>query len=513
MSKINAEISQLIDKDGNRPRSNVDALKLHSFYSNLPIYRNKYDWKVPLWTKEELTNLHLRVKIKIIDLITSELDIIPPKMTYFERERYKYLLNPLSSKELYHIYLNYHMSCVARALHSLIHSDSYETIKKKMENSSNKPLDVLKGVLDADKSAHLDPDSINLGTFWSSVTDDLNEGCKGVTHFKISMDCCTKFLNSTSDGQLITDVDNETASAIRKFVSDIPDKDTLMVNAVANAESLGVTVYQYMRVLLRKKQTSKWTQEEDAKLSQEVLRELGADNDFIEVSEVSPKTRGFPWKSISRAIRTKTPEQCRLRWRNLSKKSLEDVPFNELEFLKLKLLFSAFGPKWSKIASLLPNRNAVQCRNKLLSKSLKNNKGVLMDILERTKKALADGNAKKIPITDKHWKGIDPLGVKLVRIVKLIPDPLLLSILRDFYDSNELESRIDAIVNGSSKVYEKCSGTDVYITSEYLRQLASGQDSKVTNIILSTTSKLVKELLQVSLYAKIIAITEKCRTI
>lgn len=68
------------------------------------------------------------------------------------------------------------------------------------------------------------------------------------------------------------------------------------------------------------------------------------------------------WVKISAALRSRTPKQCRERWHQNLKPSLNHTPISPEEGEIIERLVSAMGKRWAEIARQLPNRsdNAVK---------------------------------------------------------------------------------------------------------------------------------------------------------
>jgi hypothetical protein len=99
-----------------------------------------------------------------------------------------------------------------------------------------------------------------------------------------------------------------------------------------------------------------WSQEEDQRLAELV------------------KIYGENWKVVSKIIRNRTSRQCNHHWtRVLAKRTEIDPLTNEVskvglwaeeEDLKLLKEYEAVGPKWQKISTAIPGRNARQCEKR-----------------------------------------------------------------------------------------------------------------------------------------------------
>ena len=126
-------------------------------------------------------------------------------------------------------------------------------------------------------------------------------------------------------------------------------------NSLANAQH-----NMQSRKIEKKKATCVYTtffsKEEDIKLMK-LIDFLGKDN----------------WILIAQAMGTKSPRQCKDRWHNyLNPKGATNSWTIEEDTLLTKL-YSTYGPKWKKIAQLIPGRsiNSIRNRWKLLLKQSK----------------------------------------------------------------------------------------------------------------------------------------------
>ncbi|EAY07271.1 Myb-like DNA-binding domain containing protein [Trichomonas vaginalis G3] len=96
---------------------------------------------------------------------------------------------------------------------------------------------------------------------------------------------------------------------------------------------------------------SKFTKEEDAKLLQLV-------ND-------SGKTPN--WRSISIAMETRTPRQCRERYQNYLRPNIEHTLWTAEEDQLLLQQYEIHGNKWNLIAKTMKGRTGNTIRNRFLS--------------------------------------------------------------------------------------------------------------------------------------------------
>lgn len=215
----NKEISQLIGTDGVRPSSNLDSCRLHSFYSNLPLYRKKYDWNVPKWTESDLVKLHKLVRTTVISHLSEKIDELTDKLTYIENKRLSEILKLLSSRLLYLIYLNFDFSILARKLANLVISDEYDQFLQSLLHSYS----VYKGFESIYLPNRPKFQGLDLSVFWDTVASSFNSDLKGNMANKLSTDCCIKFINSTSSGVLLTDVSPSDFQRIEQFLTESHD--------------------------------------------------------------------------------------------------------------------------------------------------------------------------------------------------------------------------------------------------------------------------------------------------
>lgn len=70
------------------------------------------------------------------------------------------------------------------------------------------------------------------------------------------------------------------------------------------------------------------------------------------------------WKSISAAMRTRSPRQCRERYRNYLNPNIEHSEWTKEEDQTILNLFSIYGKQWKKISLSLPGRTGNSIRNR-----------------------------------------------------------------------------------------------------------------------------------------------------
>jgi hypothetical protein len=96
--------------------------------------------------------------------------------------------------------------------------------------------------------------------------------------------------------------------------------------------------------------TGRWTQDEDDNLK-----------------EAAEKYRGQNWEAVSMLVPSRTPRQCRDRWRNALDPSVDMAMartghWTAEEDIKLKKAVQKYGGKnWTAIAEMVPDRRSTQC--------------------------------------------------------------------------------------------------------------------------------------------------------
>lgn len=93
---------------------------------------------------------------------------------------------------------------------------------------------------------------------------------------------------------------------------------------------------------------SKFTAEEDIRLKQ-----------LVESTE-GPVS----WKEISRMMVTRTPRQCRERYKNYLRDELKHENWTEKEDQLIMQFYNQYGKKWNIIARYLPGRTSNSIRNR-----------------------------------------------------------------------------------------------------------------------------------------------------
>lgn len=109
-----------------------------------------------------------------------------------------------------------------------------------------------------------------------------------------------------------------------------------------------------------------WTKQEDELLLKQVeniLKESDIDElEQYKKSFVLPK--GFPWRTVNKAFKDRTPNQCRERFMNSLKPCINTSDWSEIEDEALKLLHEKYPGSWTTLAGFLPARtaNAIKLR-------------------------------------------------------------------------------------------------------------------------------------------------------
>ena len=118
----------------------------------------------------------------------------------------------------------------------------------------------------------------------------------------------------------------------------------------ASVSNFNQFVIQFNSMQQKKKpQTTarhKFTPEEDQKLKQ-LVAELGENE----------------WSEVANRLGTRSPRQCRERFRNYLAPNLKNDPWTEEEDRLLIEKHKEFGTKWSVIAAYFPDRSDVNIKN------------------------------------------------------------------------------------------------------------------------------------------------------
>jgi hypothetical protein len=70
------------------------------------------------------------------------------------------------------------------------------------------------------------------------------------------------------------------------------------------------------------------------------------------------------WIAISQRLGTRTPRQCRERWRHYLKPVIKRSEWTDLEDRILEQEHENLGPRWSLLAAFLPGRTEVNIKNR-----------------------------------------------------------------------------------------------------------------------------------------------------
>lgn len=82
------------------------------------------------------------------------------------------------------------------------------------------------------------------------------------------------------------------------------------------------------------------------------------------------------WKEISAHLENRTPRQCRERWTHYLSPDVATSPWTAEDDRILEEKYREFGGKWTKIKEFLPNKTAINIKNRyslLKRKKMKRN--------------------------------------------------------------------------------------------------------------------------------------------
>jgi len=106
--------------------------------------------------------------------------------------------------------------------------------------------------------------------------------------------------------------------------------------------------------MIKVRQTSKWSEEDD--------------NELIQLVEQEINQAKIGWELIaSKLSNPRRGKQCRERWRNQLDPNLTHQPFTAEEDQKIIEIVNEFGRKWSYLAELLPGRSENGIKNRFYS--------------------------------------------------------------------------------------------------------------------------------------------------
>jgi hypothetical protein len=106
------------------------------------------------------------------------------------------------------------------------------------------------------------------------------------------------------------------------------------------------------------------------------------------------------WPKITEIIPHRTPKQCRERWLNNLDPAITKSPWTAEEDRLIFEAYVKYGPKWSKIAPLIPGRsdNAIKNRwNASISKRMALSEGGQPELLTNRKRKYTRRNQKRPP--------------------------------------------------------------------------------------------------------------------
>lgn len=103
-----------------------------------------------------------------------------------------------------------------------------------------------------------------------------------------------------------------------------------------------------------------WTQEEDEGLLQAVLKVTGTAVGAWGASDTPSTTE---WSEVVRLVPGRSKKQCRERWDNKVNPGISPDEWTTQEILRVFSFHRKHGNKWRNIASEMPGRTALQCRN------------------------------------------------------------------------------------------------------------------------------------------------------
>ncbi|KAK1443637.1 hypothetical protein BgAZ_205130 [Babesia gibsoni] len=476
------DISQLVDARGRRPASNQDAIKLYSFSASLPMYRRKYDWKVPVWSSDSVKCLHMSVRKELTTDIATGPGGLDSNLDHQQLSQAAHLFKTITVRTLYATYLSYGIALMKDATVALIKSDDFPTIMNQIVDNPESFEGIFAKVVEKCVKEHqtdepnMPParDDYDLGALWARIADQVNLNSKSAKN-KIASECWAIFLNSTCDGDVIRSVSKQQVKQVHELLSNKKSKNSKL-RYVDIANELGLTPYQVLKAASIPEATSnaRWSEEEDERLLQFVQRQENAHTSGVK------RSSAICWKTVSRHMGNKTNEQCRLRWRTIAHSTLRDYPFEDHQLYMLQILHTAYGDNWQKIANLIPGKLAHQCRTKFLSALSQPDREEYVKYYMDLKNAIANKNPS-INVR-KCWCRIDWLGMRLLKIASLTKNAAILIALHEFYGTEEIERRISmAYTSRRLKKGEDVNGFDVFILSEYLMKTASQMVRKIVN--------------------------------
>ncbi|KAF5388747.1 hypothetical protein D9757_004764 [Collybiopsis confluens] len=145
---------------------------------------------------------------------------------------------------------------------------------------------------------------------------------------------------------------------------------------------------------LQSRQRRNWTLEEDRQLLE-----------AIKIEEPDSITKPSNWCAISKHVQNRTNKDCRKRWLSMHDGALIKTTkgsWSKEEDEQLRTAVESRGPRWCKVAEMVPGRNSDQCSKRW--------KDTLDPSIDRSKWSLEDDQ--------QLLQAVDQLGRKWTRIVK-----------------------------------------------------------------------------------------------
>lgn len=102
--------------------------------------------------------------------------------------------------------------------------------------------------------------------------------------------------------------------------------------------------------------------------AQIVYRKLWSEQDDELLSSLVHKYGKGNWKKLAEHVPGKTATQCSQRWRKALDPNIIKGKWSSEEDEKLRRAVATYGPKWRKIASVIPGRTGKQCRDRYTSR-------------------------------------------------------------------------------------------------------------------------------------------------
>ncbi|GBG24495.1 Transcription factor MYB3R-2 [Hondaea fermentalgiana] len=168
--------------------------------------------------------------------------------------------------------------------------------------------------------------------------------------------------------------------------------------------------------------------------AQIVYRKLWSEHDDELLFSLVRKHGKGNWKKLAEFIPGKTATQCSQRWRKALDPDIIKGKWSSEEDKKLRDAVAAYGPKWRKIASVIPGRTGKQCRDRYTSR------------LRPEIRKIGNWTAEEDSII---LKAHNELGNRWAAIQKLVPD-------RAWYS---IKWRIETLRRNASKEDDTGSST------------------------------------------------------